>query len=228
MEYLSKEELTALLEQVNSRYLTGKRNLALLTLMVDTGLRVSEALGTDERDLEREGGQLTSVVVRNGKGGKGVTMPLTNEAAARLGEWLAARAELGIEGGPVFCTITKGNRGSRIKREYVWAVIKRLAAKAGIEKNVSPHVLRHTFAMRLVRSGRSVAQLKAAMRHSRITTTLDTYGNHAQEEELRAAIDSLNGDGDESEELTLEQQVAALQEQLAELQEQIAALAAEQ
>ena len=53
--------------------------------------------------------------------------------------------------------------------------------------------------------------------HSRITTTLDTYGNHAQEEELRAAIDSLNGGGDESEELTLEQQVAALQEQVAKL-----------
>lgn len=217
MEYLSDEELTGLLGQVNTRYLTGKRNLALLTLMVDSGLRVSEALGIDERDLEREGGQLTSVVVRNGKGGKGVTMPLTNEGAAKLGKWLEARAELGIEGGPVFCTITKGNRGSRIKREYVWAVVKRLAARAGIEKNVSPHVLRHTFAMRLVRGGRSVAQLKAAMRHSRITTTLDTYGNHAQEEELRAAIESLNGDGDESEELTLEQQMAVLQEQVTKL-----------
>jgi len=223
VEYLSDEELTRLLGQVNPRYLTGKRNLALLTLMADTGLRVSEALGVDERDLEREGGQLTSVVVRNGKGGKAASMPLTNEAAAKLGKWLEDRAELGIEGGPVFCTITKGNRGSRIKREYVWAVVKRLAAKAGIEKNVSPHVLRHTFAMRLVRSGRSVAQLRAAMRHSRITTTLDTYGNHAQEEELRAAIDSLNGEGDESEELTLEQQVAALQEQVAKLTAALAA-----
>lgn len=217
VEYLSEEELTALLEQVNTRYLTGKRNLALLMLMADSGLRVSEALGIDERDLEREGGQLIGVLVRNGKNGKPARIPLTNSVAVKLAVWLEARAELGIAGGPVFCTITKGNQGSRIKREYVWAVTKRLAARAGIEKEVSPHVLRHSFAMRLLQRGLSLAQLKSAMRHSRIATTIDVYGNHATGEGLEQAVALLNAAEVQPEELTLEQQVAALQEQVSKL-----------
>jgi len=217
VEYLSEEELSALLGQVNTRYLTGKRNLGLLMLMAETGLRVSEALGIDERDLEREGGQLTGVAIRNGKGGKQARVVLTNGAAAKLAAWLEARAGLGIEGGPVFCTITKGNRGSRIKREYVWQVCKRLADRAGIEKNVSPHVLRHSYAMRLMQKGMSLGQLKGAMRHSRIATTIDVYGSHATDEGQQQAVALLNGDSDESKEPTLEQQVAALQEQVAKL-----------
>lgn len=223
VEYLSEEELVKLLEQVNTRYLTGKRNLALFTLLAESGLRVSEALGIDVCDLEREGQQLTGVAIRNGKGGKQARILLTNGAAAKLSVWLEARGGLGIEGGPVFCTITKGNRGSRIKREYVWAVVKRLAARAGIEKNVSPHVLRHSYAMRLMQKGLSLGQLKSAMRHSKIATTIDIYGSHAPGEGQQQAVDLLNGAGTESEEPTLAQQVAELREQVAKL----AALAAE-
>ena len=93
----------------------------------------------------------------------------------------------------------------------------RLAGRAGIEKDVSPHVLRHSYAMRLLQRGLSLGQLKHAMRHSKIATTVDVYGSHATGEGQEQAVALLNGLGDEREEQTLEQQVATLQEQVAKL-----------
>ena len=215
MEYLTEEELMKLLGQVNTRYLTGRRNLALLTLMADSGLRVSEALSIDERDLEREGGQLTAVKFqaaqkgRKARGGRRARMSLTNGAAVKLGKWIEDRAGLDIVGGPVFCTITKGNRGSRIKREYVWAVVKRLADRAGLAKNVSPHVLRHSYAMRLLDKGLSLGQLKSAMRHSKIATTIDVYGSHATGEGQQQATALLN-EGADAEAADVQELVDAL------------------
>ena len=191
--YLTEEELNRLLGQVSSRYITGKRNLALLTLMADAGLRVSEAVGLETRDLEREGGQLTSVLIRNGKGGRPGRMPLTRRAAAKLGAWLKEREKLGVGNGAVFCTITKGNRGKPISRHYVYQVLRRLADRADIEKKVGPHTLRHTFANRLLKRGRNLAQVQKAMRHRSITTTVDIYG-HLDTADVEEAVAALNQD----------------------------------
>ena len=192
MIYLTEEELDKLIEQTNERYPTGKRNRALLWLMADAGLRVSEAVGVQTADLEYDGGQLTHVLIRNGKGGKPGKMPLTDKARVTLGRWLEMRSAMGIENGYVFCTITKGNRGKPISRHYVYQAVARLADRAGLEKKVSPHVLRHTFANRLLKRGRNLAQVQKAMRHSKIATTVDIYG-HLDQEDVEAAVGSLNG-----------------------------------
>ena len=205
MTYLTEEELEELLSQISERHPTGKRNLALLWLMADAGLRVSEAVAVQTADLEYDGGQLTHVLIRNGKGGKPGKMPLSDKARVTLGRWLEARADLGINSGYVFCTISRGKAaghfaqqtqilepGKPVSRVYVWGLVKRLADRAGLEKKVSPHVLRHTFANRLLKRGRNLAQVQKAMRHSKIATTVDIYG-HLDQEDVEAAVGSLNG-----------------------------------
>ncbi len=110
-EALTVEELDALLDAIETRSPTGKRNLALLTLMADAGLRVGEALALETRDLVTEAGQIMAVKVRNGKGGKAADLAVGRRTASRLARWLAARGKLGIAAGPIFCTISTGQRG---------------------------------------------------------------------------------------------------------------------
>ena len=85
---LTEEELDRLLAQPNPAYPTGKRNLGLLLVMADAGLRVSEATALTTQDLVREGGELTHLLIRKGKGKKGKPkrgkVALTRRAAAKL------------------------------------------------------------------------------------------------------------------------------------------------
>ncbi|MBM3501173.1 MAG: hypothetical protein FJX74_21175, partial [Armatimonadetes bacterium] len=90
---LTEGQLDALLDAVNARYPSGKRNLALLLVMADAGLRVSEAVSLKTTDLVVEGGQYTHINIRRGKGGKPGRVALTTRAAAKLGGWLDARAK---------------------------------------------------------------------------------------------------------------------------------------
>ena len=76
--------------------------------MADAGLRVSEATALTTKDLVREGGQLTHLVIRHGKGDKPGRVALTTRAAAKLAAWLQEREKLDIGNGVVFCTVSKG------------------------------------------------------------------------------------------------------------------------
>lgn len=98
----------ALLDTVNTRYPTGQRNLALLLVMADAGLRVAEAVGLETQDLVTEAGQLTHLKIRHGKGGKQGRIALTPRAAAKLARGLQTREELGIGRVSIFCTISEG------------------------------------------------------------------------------------------------------------------------
>ena len=82
-EALTVEQLEALLDAIETRSPTGKRNLALLTLMADTGLRIGEALDLSTRDLVTEAGQIVGVKVRSGKGGKPANLAVGRRAAVR-------------------------------------------------------------------------------------------------------------------------------------------------
>ena len=199
-DVLSEEELDNLLSQISTRTPTGKRNLALLRLMADTGLRVSEAVAVETRDIIEQAGQLTGVRIRNGKGGKKGRTALTPTAAVALARWLAERKSLGLSNGAVFCTISKGRAagyyakdgqglqpGRAISPRYVQQVVKRMAERAGIERSISPHTLRHTFATRLLRSCGNLEVVRKACRHSDIRTTAAIY-SHLVQEDVDAAI----------------------------------------
>ena len=108
-----------------------------------TVLRINEALSLYPKDLELADG---SVRVLHGKGGRSRTVGVDPGAATVIERWLEARSRLGLSGRqPVFCTF----RGNPMTDAYVRVLFKRLAARAGIEKRVHAHGLRHTHAAQL-------------------------------------------------------------------------------
>lgn len=202
---LTEEQLEALLGAVSTRGVTGRRNLALLTLMADSGLRVGEALALVTTDLVREGVVVTQVRVRCGKGGKPADVTVTSRAAARLDRWLADRQAAGLGAGPVFCTMSQGQAsgyaggaelvpGGELSARYVRDVVARAAARAGIATRVTPHTLRHTFATHLLRQTGNLELVRKAMRHARVTTTAAVY-SHLVDRDVEAAVRALRAPG---------------------------------
>jgi len=195
---LTEDELEHLLAQVATGGPAGKRNLALLTLLADAGLRIAEALALTTGDLVKEGGVVTHVHVRHGKGGKLARLPVTQRAAVRLGVWLEARPLLGVWNGAVFCTISRGRRGGfggehslepgrALSARYVRQLLDRKAREAGIERHISPHTLRHTFATHLFRQTGNLELTRKALRHAQITTTAAVY-SHLQPRDVEEAV----------------------------------------
>lgn len=190
---LTGEELAMVLDCIGDTP-TGRRNLALVLLMGDAGLRVSEALDLEPRDVVRKAGQITHVIIRNGKGSKTARQPLTSRAAVALAEWLEEREELGLGDGAVFCTISSGEAtghaaegqqlepGKRLNRHYVGQFVKRLGQKAGLGDRLHPHLLRHTAITNYLRANRDLELTRKFARHSNIRTTADIYAHLVQED----------------------------------------------
>ena len=185
---LTEEQFDSLLGAVNAHTATGKRNLALLLVMADVGVRVSEATGLQTTDVIVRSDQPTHVDIRRGKGGRPGRVALTRRAADAVGSWLVARQALGLGHGPLLCTISSGTAGGHrardgqtlepgrpISTEYVRQLVHRLARRAGIPTRVTPHTLRHTFATRLLRVTGNVELTRKALRHANIQTTIETY-----------------------------------------------------
>jgi integrase len=166
--------------------------------MADTGLRIAEALALTTGDLVKEGGVVTHVQVRHGKGGKTARLPVTQRAAVRLGVWLEARPDLGLSNGAVFCTVSRGRRGGfggertlepgrPLSARYVRQLLDRKAREAGIERHISPHTLRHTFATHLLRQTGNLELTRKALRHANVTTTAAIY-SHLQPRDVEEAV----------------------------------------
>jgi len=164
-EVLSDAEVGALMGACGRHAPTGIRNRALIALLYRTGLRINEALSLYPKDLELAAG---SVRVLHGKGGKSRTVGLDPGAAAIIERWLDARSRLGLNGRqPVFCTL----RGNSMSDAYVRVMLKRLGARAGIDKRVHAHGLRHTHAAQLRAEGVDIAIIARQLGHASITTT---------------------------------------------------------
>lgn len=199
---LTEEQLEALLGAVSTRGMTGRRNLALLTLMADSGLRLAEALALTTGDLVREGQVITQARVRCGKGGKRADVTVTARAAARLDRWLTDRQVAGLGAGLVFCTMSQGQAtgkaaegaqlvpGGALNPRYVRDMVVRAAERAGIEARVTPHTLRHTFATHLLRQTGNLELVRKAMRHARVTTTAAIY-SHLVGRDVEEAVRAL-------------------------------------
>lgn len=228
-EALTVEELDALLDAIETASPTGKRNLALLTLMADRGLRVGEALALTTKDLVRDGGQVVGVKVRRGKGGKPADLTVTSRAAARIARWLTAREKLGLGNGALFCTISKGKQvrgrvtaegfgegreeaeltpGKPISAEYVRQALARYAERAGIERRVTPHTLRHTFATHFLREHDNLELTRKALRHSDVRTTAAIYA-HLEDRDVAEAVRALRPEEKPEEKPTSEAEATA-------------------
>jgi integrase/recombinase XerD len=163
----------------------GLRNRALIVVMWRGGLRCQEALDLELRDIDRENGTIT---IRHGKGNRRRVVGVDPPAFAILERWLDARAKIGVpRGSRIFCTITNPNPGLPLSGSYWREAIKRLGQRAGIEKRVHSHGLRHTHAAELAREKTSIVLISKQLGHSDLRIT-QRYVDHLEPAEVVEAM----------------------------------------
>ncbi len=167
-EVLSEAEAIALLKACSTRAPTGVRNRALIAVLWRCGLRISEALALELRDVDLQAG---TVRVRHGKGDRSRTVGLDEQTTAMLARWIDRRKKLSPGArAPIFCTL----QGGRLDSSYVRRMLPRLARKAGIDRRVHAHGLRHTYASELAREGTAINVIRDALGHTSLAVT-DRY-----------------------------------------------------
>jgi len=175
---LEASEADALTTIFNRRYDSGLKNMCLVRLMLEAGLRVSEACALKPGDLKMMSCKLE---VREGKGGKDRVLWISEDLRDLVGKWLERRPA----GEYVFPTRT----GAKTDPRSVRRMIKTYAGKAGIKWNVTPHTLRHTFATNLLRKTGNIRLVQKALGHSDLSTTM--IYTHIVDCELESAMKTM-------------------------------------
>ena len=184
-DVLTAEEIDRLLRAESGRSSIALRNRALIATMYRGGLRVSEAVALLPGDLDLDTGRLH---VRQGKGDKARVVGLDKGALALVGEWKERRALLGFSGHkPLFCSVKSNGGGTPIATSYLRRLLPRLGERAGLDKRVHPHALRHSRAAELAAEGVPVNVIQQALGHSSLATT-STYLAHIAPEQVMAAM----------------------------------------
>ncbi|MDA2916739.1 tyrosine-type recombinase/integrase [Nitrospinae bacterium AH_259_B05_G02_I21] len=188
--FLNPEEVTAMLRVPDRRTLQGKRDYALLLTMLGSGLRSAELCALDVGHVENYRSQ--SVLVVNGKGGKVRRVPLHPEASEAIRAYWRAEGRNGDDPHePIFQTL--GKHGPHKVRRLTYKAIRHLIARtrrvALIRRRVTPHTLRHTFAVSLLDQGVDLRTVQDLMGHSSITTTQAYL--HTSDEKKLAAVNAL-------------------------------------
>jgi integrase/recombinase XerD len=182
--YLSARQVDALLAAPDVGEPLGVRDRALLEVLYATGLRVSELSGLRASEVDLEVGLLSCV----GKGGKERLVPLGREARRWVERYLAEVRPALTRGRSAAETLFVSQRGGRLSRMGVWGIVRRHALAAGVERVLTPHVLRHSFATHLLERGADLRSLQAMLGHADISTT-QIY-THVTRERLRKVYDA--------------------------------------
>ena len=156
---LDRNELGAFLVQAG---LSGGRDHALASLLALNGLRISEALNADIDNMDVNRGHRTLFIHR--KGHKTATIPLAPRTARALDLYIGERT-----GGPIFLNL---DGTQRLDRHGAARIVRRLARRAGIDKNISPHSLRHSFITAALDAGVPLRDVQEAASHSDPRTTM--------------------------------------------------------
>ncbi len=174
-ESLSEKDIDLLLEAPEITDVLGFRDKSMLELLYATGLRVSELIGLKFDQVSFRQGFVRVM----GKGNKERLVPVGELAMEWLENYMqGARMDILAERQSDFLFVTK--RGSGMTRQTFWHVIKRYAKKAGINKHLSPHTLRHAFATHLLNHGADLRVVQLLLGHSDLSTT-QIYTHIAQE-----------------------------------------------
>jgi integrase/recombinase XerD len=142
------------------------RDLAMVELMYAAGLRVSELVGLNLRDVDLDAGTVRTI----GKGSKERVIPIYDIAVESIAEYITyfrpAHARYQSEE-----ALFLNRRGRRLTRQAYWLRLNKLATKVGISSKITPHMLRHSFATHLLHGGASLRHLQELLGHSSIATT---------------------------------------------------------
>lgn len=143
----------------------GFRDAAMLELLYATGMRVSELVGLQVDDYQRD-----NAMLRCGTGYHQRTVPITQRALAALQQYLeSGRVSLiRTEDEPM---LFLNMRGEKLTRQGLWLIIKQYVEQAGVTGDVTPHTLRHSFAIHRIREGVELSQMKELLGHANISTT---------------------------------------------------------
>lgn len=179
---LSIYEINNLIGALDLSKPEGMRNKAMLEVLYGCGLRVSELTGLLISNLHLE----IEFIKILGKGNKERLVPIGSEAIKFLKIWLNdVRVHINIQHGQEdFVFLNR--RGAALTRNMVFLIVKDLAAKAGLKKNISPHTLRHSFATHLIEGGADLRAVQEMLGHESITTT-EIY-THLDRDYLRDTI----------------------------------------
>ncbi|MFF5793613.1 site-specific tyrosine recombinase XerD [Paeniglutamicibacter sp. NPDC012692] len=169
---ISVDQVAAIIESVSIDTSAGLRDRAILEFLYSTGARISEAVGLDVDDLHLERPAQGPAVVRLfGKGSKERIVPLGSYALDALNAYLVrGRPEL-VGKGKGTAALFLNQRGGRLSRQSAWTVLTKAAERAGIEQDVSPHTMRHSFATHLLEGGADVRVVQELLGHASVTTT---------------------------------------------------------
>jgi integrase len=169
-EVLSESECLALLGACSRRGRAGVRDAALIVVLWRGGLRVGEALALRPADAQLDRGTLR---ILHGKGDHDRVVALDAQAVAVLERWLELRRSLDVpRGAPLFCTISHDPRPGRPLRDSCFReAIKNYARRAGIDKRVHPHGLRHTHATELAFENVPLPVIQDQLGHASLATT---------------------------------------------------------
>ena len=177
---LSIDEVTQLIDAVpDGEYADALdlRDKALLELLYGTGARISEVMGLTVDDVTDNDGILRIT----GKGNKQRLVPIGSKAVEAVEAYLVRARPLLAQGKSH--ALLLNTRGGALSRQSAWAILKNAAARAGLDKDISPHTLRHSYATHLLEGGADVRVVQELLGHSSVTTT-QIY-THVTAENLR-------------------------------------------
>ena len=180
-DVLSLEEVDALLAAVDMSKKEGQRNRAIIETLFACGLRVSELVNLHLSDLYRSEHFLRIV----GKGRKERLVPISDSALQEIDLWLDERAQWPAKVGEDDYLFLN-RRGAHLTRQMIFIMIRDAAQRAGIQKDISPHTLRHSFATELLKGGADLRVIQVMLGHEDIATT-EIY-THLDTSMLREAI----------------------------------------
>lgn len=166
-EVLTLDEVERILDAIDLSTVEGQRDRCLIELLYSCGLRVSEVCALRLSDLFFDEGFVRVI----GKGDKQRVVPISPRAVHEIHNWLDARADIAVKPEDEDVLFVSARRGLRLSRVTVFHNIKLHVAAAGIEKSVSPHTFRHTFATHLLEGGASLPAIQAMLGHEDIGTT---------------------------------------------------------
>ena len=178
-ETLNELQVEKLIESISTDQPLGLRDRAMVELLYASGLRISELANARLENLLLE----ERVIRVTGKGNKTRLIPVGRKACAAIAEYLARERPGMVKkrtGGEIFLSV----RGTKLTTVRIWQILKRIARYAGMEVNVYPHLLRHSFATHLLSNGADLRIIQEMLGHADVSTT-QVY-THVDQQRLKA------------------------------------------